>query len=185
MESHNSFESLDKPEKEVEKKNLHAINEEINFDQVLLVIPEGENKLLSSEEALEIARKQDLDLVLINTKSTPPIVKILDYGKFLYDIKKQKSGKKNVVKVKSITVKPQISSHDIGWKSNRAIEWFKSGDTVQFVVRATGRMSERMDLINEVFENFSKLVEDYGKSKDGLKKISKIQYSTYFLPIKK
>lgn len=185
MESNNSFDSASKFEKEVVKKNLHSINEEINFEQVLLVVPEGENKLLSSEEALELAKKQDLDLVLINAKSNPPIVKILDYGKFLYDLKKQKSGKKNVVKVKSITVKPQISAHDIGWKSDRAIEWFKSGDTVQFVVRATGRMSDRMDLINEVFENFSKRVEDYGKSKDGLKKISKIQYSTYFMPIKK
>lgn len=167
-----------------QQKKLHLLNEEINLSPVLLVVPDGENKLMEIDEALRLSRESSLDLVLINGRSTPPIVKILDYGKFLYELKKQKGGKKNVMKVKSVTVKPQISAHDIKWKADKSIDWLKSGDKVQFIVRATGRMSDRMDLINEVYDSFSKLIENYGRSKDGIKKISKIQYATYFTPIK-
>ncbi|GCE63761.1 translation initiation factor IF-3 [Candidatus Mycoplasma haematohominis] len=165
------------------EKPLHQINERITCSPVLLVIPDGENKVVTIEEALDLAKQKNLDLVLINDKADTPIVKILDYGKFLYELKKQKSGnKKHTIKVKSVTVKPQISAHDIGWKADKAIEWFKLGDKVQFVVKAPGRMSERLDLINEVYDSFTKLVEEYGKPKEALKKISKIQYATYFFP---
>lgn len=165
------------------EKPLHKLNEEITSSPVLLVDPVDGNKTLEIEEALKIAKQKNLDLVLINDKANPPIVKALDYGKFLYELKKQKSGnKKHTIKVKSVTVKPQISAHDIGWKADKAVEWFKLGDKVQFVVKAPGRMSERMDLINEVYETFSKLVEEYGRPKEPLKKISKIQYATYFFP---
>lgn len=59
------------------------------------------------------------------------------------------------------------------------------GDKVQFVVKAPGRMADRTDLIYQVYESFLKLVENYGKPKDELKKISKIQYATYFFSLGK
>lgn len=170
---------------DLKKKKQHLINEEINFSQVLLVNQDGANVTMDISDALSLAQKQELDLVLINDKSKPPVVKILDYGKYLYELKKNQSGKKNVSKVKSITVKPSISAHDIEWKAKQAIEWFKAGDKVQFVVKATGRMATRIELIEDIFNQFVALVDNFGKSKEGLKKISKIQYATYFMPVKK
>ncbi|AEG72417.1 translation initiation factor IF-3 [Mycoplasma haemofelis Ohio2] len=164
-------------------KKLFLINEEISVSPVLLVNPDGTNVSMPIEEALALAKQRELDLVLIN--QNPGVVKILDYGKYIYELKKNKGGKKNVVKVKSITVKPNISSHDIEWKAKQAIDWFKSGDKVQFVVKTPGRMADRVDLVNEVYDQFSVLVESHGKSREGLKKISKIQYATYFMPVKK
>lgn len=91
------------------------INEQIRVSPVMLVDPEGENRVIGLDEALELAKQRGLDLVLINERVQPPIVKILDYGKFLYEIKKKKKHTNRPhTKVKSITVKPQISGHDMG-----------------------------------------------------------------------
>lgn len=115
--------SLDKDSKE-KAKNLHLINEEITVSPVMLVEEEsGDNRVVEVGEALELAKQRSLDLVLINDRVSPPIVKILDYGKLMYEIKKKKKHTNRTHnKVKSVTVKPQIGEHDMGWKADKAIE---------------------------------------------------------------
>lgn len=114
--------SLDKGSKE-KAKNLHLINEQITVSPVMLVEDAGENRVIGVDEALELAKQRSLDLILINDRVNPPIVKILDYGKLLYEIKKKKKHTNRTHnKVKSVTVKPQIGEHDMGWKADKAIE---------------------------------------------------------------
>ena len=119
------------------------INEEIREKEVRLIDVEGEQLgVVDTRKALEIAEGKNLDLVKIAPTAKPPVCKIMDYGKYKYELaKKEKEARKNqkVINVKEIRLTPNIEIHDLNVKAKRANEFLKSGDKVKVSVRFRGR----------------------------------------------
>ena len=109
----------------------------------MVIDHKGENLgMLSKTEALELARGAGLDLVQVGEKDLFPITKVMDFGKFLYTKKKQKSlskKKQKVIKVKEIKMRPNIGDQDYNTKLKRAIGFLKTGKKVKFTLQFRGR----------------------------------------------
>ena len=166
------------------QKDKYLINEKIREPRVLVVLPEGgKPSVMATRDAIRLAQDRGLDLVLFvpgnREQNKLAICKILDYGKFSYEQnKKQKEAKKNqvVVKTKEIQVKPQIGKGDLEWKSKQVNEWLLDGCQIRFQVRATGRMATKVELIQQVYQDFLKLIEANGKVVKPLKQVNPITY---------
>jgi translation initiation factor IF-3 len=120
---------------------------------------------MSSLEAFKIAQEQGLDLVLINENANPPIVRIEDYGKFIYDQeKREKEAKKNVHKtqLKEISLSLNITDHDLGTKSKKALEFLEDGDKVKLSLLMKGRQNAMRENGEIVMLKFAQLVENSG-----------------------
>lgn len=119
------------------------LNEEINLPQIRCVGDDGKAYgLISSDEALEIAGRLGLDLVMIAPEAKPPVCKIMDFGKFRYQQeKKLKEAKKKqkVIEVKEIKLSIKIAQNDINYKIKHALEFLKEGKHVRFRVFLKGR----------------------------------------------
>ena len=133
--------------------NKHKINGEVRFPQVRLVGFYDEPKIMSSYEASKLAESEELDLILINENQTPPIVRIADYKKFLYDTEKaEKEKKKNSSKsvTKEIQLSPEISSNDLNTKIRKGIEFLEEGNKVRCTLLLKGRqraLPERGEIV--------------------------------------
>jgi len=118
------------------------INSEIRAKSVRLVGDNVENGILLTREALSLAEKLGLDLVEINGKNDPPICKIIDYQKFLYEKKKKEkenSKKQKNVETKEIRMTPNIDTHDINFKTKHITNFLKEGNNVKLAVFFSGR----------------------------------------------
>ncbi|MDO5046497.1 translation initiation factor IF-3 [Campylobacter sp.] len=119
------------------------LNEEIRASEVRCVGDDGTSYgVISRDEALKIAEKQGLDLVLIAPDAKPPVCKIMDYGKFRYQQeKKQKEAKKKqkIIDVKEIKLSVKIAQNDINYKVKHALEFLEEGKHVKFRVFLKGR----------------------------------------------
>jgi translation initiation factor IF-3 len=136
----------------------------IRFKEVRVVGQDGEPLgIMSSKEALQIAEEQELDLVVIAETGNPPVCRIMDHGKFLYDqTKKVKEAKKKqkVVNLKEIRLSPAIEEHDILIKANRARKFLSDEDKVKVTVRFRGRENNFTYKGVEILDNFLSKVED-------------------------
>ena len=142
------------------------INEEIREKEVRLIDVDGSQLgVVPIKWAMEIANDRKLDLVNVAPTAKPPVCKILDYGKYKYEIaKKEKEAKKNqkVINIKEIRLSPNIEIHDLTTKSNRAAEFLRDGDKVKVSVRFRGREMGHTEMGREVLDDFVKLVGDVG-----------------------
>lgn len=112
---------------------------------------------MSSEKALDIANEKNLDLVMIAPQATPPVCKIMDYGKFRFEqTKKEKESKKNqkVISVKEVRLSMSIDTHDFNTKLNQALKFLKSGNKVKVSVRFRGREMAHTELGVQLLEKF-------------------------------
>jgi len=143
------------------------INEEIREKEVRLIDVDGTQLgIVPIKKALEIANERRLDLVNVAPTANPPVCRILDYGKYKYELtKKEKEARKNqkIINVKEIRLTPNIEEHDLQVKANRAIEFLKDGDKVKVSVRFKGREMGHTEMGEEVLKDFLKLVDEYGK----------------------
>ncbi|AXP08929.1 translation initiation factor IF-3 [Campylobacter hepaticus] len=125
------------------KEKEVLLNEEIRAEQVRCVGDDGKlYGIISSDEALEIANRLGLDLVMIAADAKPPVCKIMDYGKFRYQQeKKQKEAKKKqkVIDIKEIKLSIKIAQNDINYKVKHALEFLSQGKHVKFRVFLKGR----------------------------------------------
>lgn len=165
-------------------KNKFVLNEQIR-ERTLLVIDENGSKLgeMSKQEALDLARSKNMDLVLFSS-GDKPTAKIIDYGKFIYESKKKaKESKKNqvLVKNKEIKVKPQIGDHDLKVRVENAKKWLESGYRIRFVVLAYGRIGTKTDLIFDIYNKFISLLGDQVLVQSPLKKASNVQYESFLI----
>lgn len=123
------------------EKRKHKINGEVRFPQVR-VVGLGEPRLMSSFDAAKLAQSEGKDLILINEAQNPPIVKIEDYNKFLYQLKQaEKEKEKNSVKsiTKEIQLSPDIAENDMNTKARKAKEFLEEGNKVKVVLQLKGR----------------------------------------------
>lgn len=147
----------------ISKKDVF-LNEEINEKEVRVIADEGEQLgIMSSAEALKIAEEREQDLVLISPGATPPVCKIMDYGKYVYEqSKKSKEAKKKqkVTNIKEVRLSPTIEEHDITIKANNARKFLLDGDKVKVTVRFRGREADYSHIGEKILKNFLSKVED-------------------------
>jgi len=134
------------------------INEQIRVREVRLIQDGGEHQgIMTTQEALEIARESGLDLVEVAPQAVPPVVKILDYGKFKFENEKKvrdSKKKQKLLKLKEIRMQPKIDDHDLDFKSKHIKEFLVEGNKVKVTVRFRGRELAHtelgLDVLNDV-----------------------------------
>lgn len=146
---------------------MHAINERIRAREVRVVGEGIEQGVYPIEKALELARELGVDLVEISPNAVPPVCKVVDYKKFLYDQKKkQKELKAKAVKtvVKEIRFGPQTDDHDFNFKKNHAIKFLQEGSKVKAFVFFKGRSILFKEQGEILLLRFANELEEYGKA---------------------
>ena len=149
------------------KKDGPRINEEIRVREVHLITQDGTNKgTVAISEALAAAQDAGLDLVEISPNAAPPIVKILDYGKYKYQEQKKAAEarkKQKVVEVKELKYRPMIDDHDYDVKMRAMERFFDEGDKVKITLRFRGREMAHQELgtqlLNRVKEDTAKMAK--------------------------
>lgn len=150
--------------KRPEIKRKHKINHELTFPEVRLV-GRGEPVVMTTQEAQKIAYSEEKDLILINENQNPPIVRIEDYNKFLYEQEKAEKEKKklaNKSQLKEIQLSVNISDHDLETKSKKGREFLKDGDKVKVVISLKGREKANPSRGELVMLKFAQSVEEFG-----------------------
>ena len=151
----------------------HPLNEDIREPQVRLIGEDGEQLgIMSSQEALDMAQEQDLDLVMISPVAKPPVCKIMDYGKYRFEqAKREKEAKKNqhVIEVKEIRMSPSIGENDFMVKLRNGQKFLKEGNRLKVTVRFRGREMAHTDLGRALLERFAAECEEIAKVDKGAK----------------
>ena len=147
-------------------KKEHQINAEIRDREVRLIDENGgQLGIVSSREALNIAEERGLDLVKISPNANPPVCKIMNYGKYLFELtKKAKEAKKNqkVVEIKEIWLSMTIDVGDLNTKAKQTSKFLASGNKVKVSIRMKGRQMAHAELALDVMNKFFDLVKDKG-----------------------
>ena len=147
-------------------KREHQINGEVRDREVRVIGEDGSQLgIMSSREANALAEEAGLDLVKISPTAQPPVCKIMNYGKYLFELtKKAKEAKKNqkVVEIKEIWLSMTIDVGDLNVKAKQAQKFLTSGNKVKVSIRMRGRQMAHSNLGIEVMKNFYELVKDYG-----------------------
>ena len=139
-------------------------NQRINSLEVQVISSEGKNLgILSTKEALHIAKEEGLDLIEISPNAKPPICKIIDMGKYKYVLQKKANKakkKQKISELKEIKLRPVTEIHDYNFKIKNAQKFLSKGDKVKFTVRFRGREMQHqhlgMELLNRVLEDTKK-----------------------------
>jgi len=122
--------------------------------------------IVSAKEAQMRANERDLDLVKIAPNANPPVCKIMDYGKYLYEqSKKEKEARKKqtIIEVKELRLSAKIEEHDFSFKARNAIRFLENGDKVKISIRFRGREIAYATMGREVLEKFAEAVKEFGK----------------------
>ena len=145
-------------------KKEHQINADIRDREVRLIGETGEQLgVMSSTQALSIAEDAGLDLVKISPNATPPVCKVMNYGKYLFELtKKAKEVKKNqkVVEIKEVWLSMTIDVGDLNVKAKQAQKFLTAGNKVKVSIRMRGRQMAHSELGLDVMTKFFDLVKD-------------------------
>jgi len=149
------------------RKDGPRVNDEIRVREVHLIDKDGGNKgTVSIADALQAAQEAGLDLVEISPNASPPIVKVLDYGKYKYQEQKKAAEarkKQKVVEVKELKYRPMIDDHDYDVKMRAMQRFFEEGDKVKITLRFRGREMAHQELghrlLNRVKEDTTKIAK--------------------------
>ena len=146
------------------RKSDELVNENIRFKEVLVIGPNGEQLgTLQRRQALDAAYEYELDLFCVAPNATPPVCKILDYGRFKFEAqKKAKEAKKHQhnVEIKPLRLSPVIDKHDFETKLKHASEFIEEGNKVKLDMRFKGRMMTRIEVGQKVMNDFVEAVSD-------------------------
>ena len=147
----------------ISKKEM-PINEEIREKEIRVIGPDGNPLgIMSSKEALQIAQRENLDLVNISPKAVPPVCKIIDYGKYRYELaRKEKEARKKqkTIDVKEVRLSPNIDTNDLKTKVNAARKFLSKGDRVKVTLRFRGREMAHMSSSKHVLDDFAEMLKD-------------------------
>lgn len=143
------------------------VNEKIRFKEVLVIGQNGEQLgIKTRNEALRIASDATLDLVCVAPKATPPVCRIMNYGKYRFEQqKKQKEMKKNqkTFSLKETQLSPTIDTHDFNTKLKHSIKWLEGGDKVKVCVRFRGRQLTHVDIGEKILNSFIEQCQEVGQ----------------------
>ena len=142
------------------------INEEIRDKEVRLIDSDGSMLgICPIKEAQKMAVAKNLDLVKIAPQAEPPVCKIMDYGKYVFEInKREKEARKNqkVMNIKEVRLSPSIEDHDFQFKLKNAIRFLKSGDKVKVTLKFRGREMNYTALGEEILSKFADSISEVG-----------------------
>jgi translation initiation factor IF-3 len=148
------------------KKNEFLINDEITDKEIRLIAADGTMLgIVPTSEALELAYKQELDLVKISPNAVPPVCKISDYNKAMYEkSKKEKEDKKNqkIVTLKEVRLSVKIEEHDLDVKVKNANKFLLEGNKVKASIRFKGRQQKYATDGNDVLSKFAEAIKEVG-----------------------
>lgn len=135
------------------------VNEGIRARELRLIAADGAQLgVKSKQEALQMAEQANLDLVLVAPKAKPPVAKIMDYGKYRFELqKKQREARKKqkVINVKEVRLSPTIDTNDFNTKMKNARKFLSKGDKVKVSIRFKGRAITHKEIGREVLERFA------------------------------
>lgn len=144
----------------------YQINEDITDKEVRLIAEDGEQLgVMPLADAMKIAIDKDLDLVKIAPKSTPPVCKVMDYGKYKFEqAKRDKEVRKfqHIVEVKEIRMSPSIGINDFNVKLRNGQKFLKGGDRLKVTVRFRGREMAHTDIGEKLLVNFAEECAEFG-----------------------
>lgn len=140
------------------------INEQIRDKEVRVIGENGEQLgVMSAKEAMKLAQEAELDLVKIAPTAKPPVCKIIDYGKYRYELaRKEKEAKKKqrVIDVKEVRLSPNIEENDLRTKVNAARKFIAKGDKVKVTLRFRGREMAHMQQSKHILDDFAEQLAD-------------------------
>ncbi|AND84879.1 translation initiation factor IF-3 [Clostridium tyrobutyricum] len=146
----------------INNKNFNNLNEKIRVKEVRLV-DDNDSRIITTKEALDLAREKGLDLVMVSPAAKPPVCKIMDYKKFLYDkSKKEKEARKKqkTVELKEIRLSATIEDNDITIKANNAKKFIAKENKVKVSIRFRGRQNNYTSAGRKVFDTFLEKMGD-------------------------
>jgi translation initiation factor IF-3 len=140
------------------------INEQIRDKEVRLIGEDGEQLgIMSAKEAYKLAREAELDLVKIAPTAKPPVCKIINYGKYKYELtrrEKEAKKKQKTVEVKEVRLSPNIETNDLNTKMNMARKFIVKGDKVKVSLRFRGREMAHMQASKHILDDFAEGLAD-------------------------
>jgi translation initiation factor IF-3 len=140
------------------------VNGQVRFREVRLIGTDGEQLgIMSSQDAQKIADEAELDLVCISPMAKPPVCKIIDYGKYRYEmIRRDKEAKKKqkIVELKEVRLSPNIDTNDLATKTNAARKFLEKGNKVKVTLRFRGREMSHMSQSRYILDDFAKSLAD-------------------------
>ena len=142
-------------------------NERIRSPQVQVISSDGKNLgTLPTQEAINIAKKEGLDLIEISPNANPPVCKIIDIGKHKYDLQKKANKakkKQKIINLKEIKLRPVTEIHDYNFKIKNAQKFLSKGDKVKFTIRFKGRELMHSNLGNDLMKRIIEDTKSFGK----------------------
>ena len=143
------------------------MNDRIRAPEIRLIGPDGENVgVVSPARGMELAEAAGLDLVEISPNATPPVCKVMDFGKFKYETQKREAEarkKQKVIEVKEIKFRPNTDTHDYEVKMRNVVKFLTNGDKVKITLRFRGREMAHQNLGRELLERVAEDVKEIGK----------------------
>ena len=140
------------------------INEQIRDREVRVIGTDGEQLgIMSSRDAQKLADQAELDLVKIAPKAQPPVCKIVDYGKYKYELaRKEKEARKKqrIIEVKEVRLSPNIEENDLNTKANAARKFLSKGDKVKVSLRFRGREMAHVSSSKHILDDFAERLSD-------------------------
>ena len=156
----NYFQRRSKPQGPKAKERIRALD-------VQVIGSDGGNLgTMPLNKAIELAKQEGLDLIEISPNANPPVCKIMDMGKYKYDLQKkanQAKKKQKIVSLKEIKLRPGTETHDYNFKIKNAKKFITKGDKVKFTVRFKGREMQHVDLGKKLMDRIIEDVKDIGK----------------------
>ena len=153
-----------------QRKTRHRgprINERIRAPEVQVISSDGNNLgTIKTREAVEMAKQEGLDLIEISPNANPPVCKIIDIGKYRYDLQKKASKAKKrqkVINLKEIKLRPVTEIHDYNFKLKNAKRFLEKGDKVKFTVKFKGREMQHTHLGNQLMDRIINDTSALGK----------------------
>ena len=143
------------------------INDRIRALEVQVISSDGKNLgTLAIKEAIEMAKQEELDLIEISPNANPPVCKIIDNGKYRYDLQKKANKakkKQRIINLKEIKLRPVTEIHDYNFKIRNAQKFLEKGDKVKFTVKFRGREMQHINLGNKLMERIINDTLNVGK----------------------
>lgn len=147
-------------------KNELQVNEMIRDDELRIISEDGEQiGVMDAKAAQKLAFDSGLDLVKISPNANPPVCKIMDFGKYKFELaKREKENRKNqkVVNIKEVQLSPSIDTNDFNTKAKQAMKFLKSGDKVRVKVRFRGRELSHSEIGKTLLDRFAETVKEVG-----------------------
>ncbi len=142
------------------------VNDRIRVPEIRLIGADGENVgVVTPEKGMELAAEAGLDLVEISPNASPPVCKIMDFGKFKYETQKKEAEarkKQKIIEVKEVKFRPNTDTHDYDVKMRNVVKFLENGDKVKVTLRFRGREMAHQNLGRELLERVAADVEEIG-----------------------